>query len=327
MAQYNFTVPNGSGYDVRANINNAVQSLATHFSGATDPATLSPDCSLPYMIWADTGNSLVKQRTADDTAWVTIGTINTDGTFNLYYLPITGGNMSGAINESLVTMASASTMNIGAAIGNYIVVTGTTTITAFDTPQAGTRRKLKFSDTVIVTYNATTMLLPGAANIVAYAGDVLEFTYEGSGVWRCTDIQRYKGFRGARIYNNGSGQSVAASSTVKVALNTITFDTSNFWSATNTRIEIPKGISYVKFICSVQWLTSNDTRGTYLYKNGVAFAATILPPNSTLQQLSTGIIPVSEGDYFELVAANNYTSAQTTVQGASVTFMSMEVVA
>src|SRR5690348_16788810 len=53
--------------------------------------------------------------------------------------------LSAAINEASATLASAATLNIGAAVANYLIVTGTTAITAFDTIQAGVRRILKFS--------------------------------------------------------------------------------------------------------------------------------------------------------------------------------------
>ena len=78
--QNNITVPNGTGANVRANLNLAHQSLATDFYGATDPSTLSPSCSFPFSKWADTGNGLLKVRNNDDSAWIVIGTIDADGT-------------------------------------------------------------------------------------------------------------------------------------------------------------------------------------------------------------------------------------------------------
>ena len=109
------------------------------------------------------------------------------------YLPFTGGTLTGALNEALVqSMALASTMAIGAAAGNYIIVTaGTGPITAFDSIVMGARRFLRFSVATTITYNATTMLLPGAANLSVAAGDVLEFVSGGGGIWRCINIQRW----------------------------------------------------------------------------------------------------------------------------------------
>ena len=101
--------------------------------------------------------------------------------------------MTGSINEASATLASAATVNIGAAAANYLIITGTTTITAFDTVQAGTRRKLKFSGALTLTHNAAKLILPGAANITTAAGDYAEFESEGSGNWRCTSYMPASG--------------------------------------------------------------------------------------------------------------------------------------
>ena len=104
-----------------------------------------------------------------------------------------GGNMTGAINEALVSsMALAGTMNIGAAPGNYIIVTaGTGPITAFDTAPAGARRFMLFSVSATINYNASTMLIPGSEDLSVVSGDVLEWVTSGGGVWRCVNIERW----------------------------------------------------------------------------------------------------------------------------------------
>lgn len=90
-------------------------------------------------------------------------------------------------------IASAATVNIGAAVGNYLHVTGTTTITAFDAADAGVMRLLMFAGILTWTYNATTMLLPTAANITTAAGDCAIVVSEGSGNWRCLGYLRANG--------------------------------------------------------------------------------------------------------------------------------------
>lgn len=109
------------------------------------------------------------------------------------YMAMSGGNMTGAINEALVSsMAVSGTMNIGAAAGNYIIVTtGTGPITAFDVAPAGARRFMRFSVPTTINYNATTMLIPGSENLDVVSGDVLEWVSGGSGVWRCVNIERW----------------------------------------------------------------------------------------------------------------------------------------
>jgi hypothetical protein len=41
---------------------------------------MSPVCAFPGSTWADTGNGLLKVRNADDSDWIVIGTIESDGT-------------------------------------------------------------------------------------------------------------------------------------------------------------------------------------------------------------------------------------------------------
>lgn len=90
-------------------------------------------------------------------------------------------------------LASASTVNIGAATGDYIHITGTTTITAFDTIAAGIERTIVFDGALTLTHNATSLILPTGANITTAAGDTAIFKSEGSGNWRCVSYNRKDG--------------------------------------------------------------------------------------------------------------------------------------
>lgn len=102
--------------------------------------------------------------------------------------------LSSKIDEAKgADIASASTTNIGAATGNYINITGTTTITAFDTAQAGTRRILNFNSALTLTYNAVSLILPTSANITTAGGDTATFVSLGSGNWVCVQYQRRDG--------------------------------------------------------------------------------------------------------------------------------------
>lgn len=83
------------------------------------------------------------------------------------------------------SLASASTVDLSQTTGNYITITGTTTITSFGTAQAGAERVLYFSASLTLTHNGTSLILPGAANITTGAGDVMVVRSLGSGNWRC----------------------------------------------------------------------------------------------------------------------------------------------
>lgn len=106
----------------------------------------------------------------------------------------TGGTLTSALNEAPeVTLAAAATVNIGAAAANTIVITGTTAITAFDAIAAGALRRVVFAGALTLTHNATSLILPTAANIATAAGDVAEFLSLGAGNWRCTGYTRATG--------------------------------------------------------------------------------------------------------------------------------------
>jgi hypothetical protein len=90
-------------------------------------------------------------------------------------------------------LASASTVTFGAD-GNFFHITGTTTITAFASLQAGTTVNVEFTGILTLTHNATSLILPNnGANITTAAGDTAMFVSEGSGNWRCLDYQSASG--------------------------------------------------------------------------------------------------------------------------------------
>lgn len=116
----------------------------------------------------------------------------------------TGGTLTSALNEAPpVTIASAATVNIGAAASNTVIVSGTTTITAFDSIAAGAIRRVRFSGILTLTHNGTSLILPAATNITTAAGDVATMESLGSGNWRCIDYARADGT--ALVGGGGSG--------------------------------------------------------------------------------------------------------------------------
>lgn len=122
-----------------------------------------------------------------DDAGVETDLTATGGTF-------TGGSLTSALNEARgAAIASAATTDIGAATGNLVHVTGTTTITALGTAQAGTPRTVVFDAALTLTHHATSLILPTGASITTAANDVAVFRSEGSGDWRCVGYMRADG--------------------------------------------------------------------------------------------------------------------------------------
>lgn len=83
--------------------------------------------------------------------------------------------------------------DIGAATGQYVLITGTTTITSFGTVNAGTMRWVQFDGALTLTHNGTSLILPGSANITTAQGDVAEMVSLGSGNWKCLNYFRVSG--------------------------------------------------------------------------------------------------------------------------------------
>lgn len=109
------------------------------------------------------------------------------------FLMLTGGQMQGQIDETAVSIASAATTDIGSAAGNVINITGTTTITALGTAQAGARRHIRFAGILTLTHNVTSLILPGSANITTAVGDTALMISLGGGNWYCDKYTRADG--------------------------------------------------------------------------------------------------------------------------------------
>jgi microcystin-dependent protein len=69
-----------------------------------------------------------------------------------------------------VALASAATTDLGAQTTNFVNITGTTTITSFGTTYKGPRF-VRFAGALLLTHNASTLILPTGANITTAAGD------------------------------------------------------------------------------------------------------------------------------------------------------------
>jgi len=82
-------------------------------------------------------------------------------------------------------IAASATVNLANATGNYLHITGAFNgITSFGTIPAGGRFVLVFDGICTLTYNATSLILPGGSNITTAAGDCAMLVSEGSGNWR-----------------------------------------------------------------------------------------------------------------------------------------------
>lgn len=101
-----------------------------------------------------------------------------------------------------VTVASATTCDIGAVASHRVAISGTTTITSFGTVPNQLRFG-SFSGVLTLTHNATTLILPGAASITTAAGDTFIASSDASGNWTVIVYQKASG--AAIVGGSGGG--------------------------------------------------------------------------------------------------------------------------
>jgi len=137
-------------------------------------------------------------------------------------------------------VASATTTDIGAATAEFIDVTGTTTITSFGTIASGIRRVVRFTGALTLTYNATSMILPGAANITTVAGDIASFRSLGSGNWLCTGYLKSDGSNVGPYVDTSPIVAGSADATKKLRIEAdgIATATTRVWTAQDKNITV-----------------------------------------------------------------------------------------
>ena len=101
--------------------------------------------------------------------------------------------VTGVLNELKGgAIASAAAVNLDAATGNYLHLTGSAGPIATITLAQGAEREVTFDGTPVLAHSAS-LDLPTKANIQAQAGDIARFRGEGGGVVRVTSWTRANG--------------------------------------------------------------------------------------------------------------------------------------
>lgn len=220
-------------------------------------------------------------------------------------------------------MASASTLNLNNTTGDYLHITGTTPITAITLLEG--LEKTCVADAAFTLTNGASLILPGAANITAAAGDSFVVRGEASGVVRVVNYMRADGSSIAGASNtkvcsayHNTTQSLASNSTSILALNSEDFDPSSWHSTVtnNSRITVDF-TGYVRV--TAQWamnsVTAGFTQTVTILKNGVdtnikmqLCHGTSLSNQKIIQ--ASGLVAVSSGDYIEMSAYHDYGSSQ-----------------
>lgn len=169
-----------SGLTFAQDVNAAIAALISSNSGASAPATDCTAVAIKGQVWLDTSTTPNIFKQYDGTSWVVIGYL--DSTNHIWTPPLGGGTNS---------LSSASTVDLGSVPQAYVSVSGSTgPITSFGSSAvAGTLKVVVFASTPTITHNATSMILPTAADLTAAAGDVWIVAHLGSGNWRVVAVQ------------------------------------------------------------------------------------------------------------------------------------------
>lgn len=173
----------GPGLDAK------VDGLATEFNGSIDNDNIKTAANIANskLNLASISQNIAHSGTMSHTGAVTLGAATT----------MSAKDFTEAKGADV---ASASTTTIWVTDGNFIHITGTTTITSFGTAgQAGDERTIVFDGALTLTHNATSLILPTGADITTAAGD--------------TAIVRAETTANARVisYNRKSGVPLVAS--------------------------------------------------------------------------------------------------------------------
>ncbi|AWI89199.1 hypothetical protein C0214_13585 [Methylobacterium sp. DM1] len=91
------------------------------------------------------------------------------------------------------SMVAASTVDLASAPTGKVTIVGAATINGFGAGKHKVRDVLFQDGGAVLAHNATSLILPGRANITVRAGDTLRATSDGSGNWRVRSYDRADG--------------------------------------------------------------------------------------------------------------------------------------
>lgn len=177
MPQHDLVVDNASGAAFRADLNNALAALGSSMKGPN-----APSAPTAGMVWVDDDTPSATVWTVklyDGAEWIELGRLDIT---NNVYIP-----SEGVI--AWVDVASAATVDLSAQASRSLRITGTTGIGSFGTAASGVRKRLRIATGLTITHNATSLICPGAANLVLGAGDTLDVESLGSGNWLVAQLQ------------------------------------------------------------------------------------------------------------------------------------------
>lgn len=173
-------------------------------------------------------------------------------------------------------VASATTTVLDTVTGDYVNITGTTTITAITLAQ-GRQVTVQFSGALTFT-NGASLILPGGANITTAAGDTCVLRGEASSVVRCLEYNKKSGLAVIAPDASTLTGNTLASGVVTSSLTTVGTIATGTWSATT--IAVNKGGTGQTSYTDGQLLIGATT-GNTLAKGTITAAGGLVVTNGT----------------------------------------------
>lgn len=151
-------------------------------------------------------------------------------------------------------IASAATINLTTATGNFVHITGTTAITAV-TLGSGMMRQVVFDGILTLTHHATNNNLPGAANITTAAGDRALYWSDGAVVY-CVNYQRADGTAVVAGASNPFSDAVALVKGSVDATKLLRFEVDGFTTGTTRVLSPPNYDGTLATLAGVETFTN-----------------------------------------------------------------------
>lgn len=169
-------------------------------------ASSAPSPTYPFLRYHNTGDGHVYRRNAADNAWIDEGAVDSLFSAASVTETLTGTETAKAVTpDSLAaiwqrgtnitpTAGAVSLPSTGGGVFN--IAAGN--FSSISTGQGGRAVLFKFSGVSVITHNATSLRLPGAANITTAANDIAVFVNEAAADasgsnWACAYFVKYTG--------------------------------------------------------------------------------------------------------------------------------------